>query len=302
MNKILRVTHWEKYVQELGCGSFSPALPTPRDSSIIGLGVGCGLVAPAHIPGGAPCSTLADPSPPQTHTQTTAFQAASPGSHLGNFAQPGFASFTDCFFSNHVCRKVLHSRKSAPKKHSRAEGAKTSWWLYGCDFTHTLPSWVLSILCFPLCPWWWNVPCYIWNLSSSAWAGLEGQRQRSEQGECHQFGPLGHRDLGVFKGCHRMNSFSGTTLPPWVSLPPYLYSRYLVCSSLGDLDSRPPPQTQPYEGHLGPWLPYLGLTCPSVRPTISIVPYNTHSVPSAWELNIHSSKLFPFKTVLFTHK
>lgn len=127
---------------------------------------------------------------------------------------------------------------------------------------------------------------------------LKGKDREHEQEECHQFGLPGHRDLGIFKGCHRMNSFFGTTLPSCASLPSCLYSRCLVWGSLGDQNSGPLPQTQPYEGHLGPWLSHMGPTCPRVfYPKISVEPHNTPC-----QMLGNSSKLIPFKAVLFTHK
>lgn len=38
----------------------------------------------------------------------------------------------------------------------------------------------------------------------------KGHRRKEK---CPEFGPPGHGALGIFKGCFRMDSFSGTTLP-----------------------------------------------------------------------------------------
>lgn len=140
-------------------------------------------------------------------------------------------------------------------------------------------------------------PVSMWNLSSSAWTSLERQGQKhAEQEECYEFAPPGQRDLAIFKGYLRIKLFENTLSPP-------LYFRCLGWGPWVTWTAGLHHRHSPRRATLAPWLPHLGPTCPGIfYPKISVEPHRTHSMPSAWEVNAHSSRLIPFKAGLFTHK
>ena len=183
-------------------------------------------LAPAENCGRAPHSTPAHPHTPPHRNQCSRLPVPPQGLTPGNSTQVlplSQTQFPSKAMVEPSMQNVHHCRRSVPQKQSRRSRDSTG-----------APRLCIPFLAQAVAPhlsrFAPHEDCALLHLKSDLFSISQLWREAHRRKvKCPEYGPPGHGALGIFKGCFRMDSFSGTTLPLCPPLCPLsLYGRCLV--------------------------------------------------------------------------